>query len=131
MNKKYFYYFIFCLLLFASYMFVLKDKKMSKERLQYLINKIDDYNTSYGTYPKSINNIGIPLDGNNHRESFCNMHETMLDGWGYCYYAYYDESNDYVIYIYIPTCIFPVIQASLKKKKHIYLSIRIYKCHHR
>ena len=64
---------------------------MSKQRLQYLINKIDDYNTSYGTYPKSINNIGIPLDGNNHRESFCNMHETMLDGWGYCYYAYYDE----------------------------------------
>lgn len=129
MNKKYFYYFIFCLLLFASYMFVLKDKKMSKERLQYLINKIDDYNTSYGTYPKSINNIGILLDGNNHRESFCNIHETMLDGWGYCYYAYYDESNNYVIYIY--SYLYISSYSSLTQEKETYLSIRIYKCHHR
>ena len=102
-------------------MFVLKDKKMSKERLQYLINKIDDYNTSYGTYPKSINNIGIPLDGNNHRESFCNMHETMLDGWGYCYYAYYDESNDYVIHIY--SYLYISSYSSLTQEKETYLFI--------
>ncbi|RKM09010.1 hypothetical protein, partial [Moraxella catarrhalis] len=81
----------------------------------------DDYNTSYGTYPKSINNIGILLDGNNHRESFCNMHETMLDGWGYCYYAYYDESNDYVIYIY--SYLYISSYSSLTQEKETYLFI--------
>ena len=57
------------------------------------MQSIDYYRNVNKQFPKSLVDLNIKLNGNNAKESYCDMFEPQLEGIGYCYYTNFQNEN--------------------------------------
>lgn len=97
MIKKLCYLLLTILIVFSALLWV--DNVLVLRRINDLMQSIDYYRNVNKQFPKSLVDLNIKLNGNNAKESYCDMFEPQLEGIGYCYYTNFQNEN-YAIQIY-------------------------------
>lgn len=90
---------------------------LALRKINDLRQLIDCYRNVNKQFPKSLVDLNIKLNGNNAKESYCDIFELQLEGIGYCYYTNFQNENYAIqIYSYFHVVTFNLENNSLVKK---------------
>ncbi|NOX79315.1 MAG: hypothetical protein GXO41_00225 [Gammaproteobacteria bacterium] len=114
MTKKLFYLILTTtIVLFVA---LKADNLLAQRRINNLIYLINTYQNTNKKLPNSLADLNKNFNGNDSKESYCDMFEPELKGIGYCYYTNYKTGYAIQTYSYFYVVTFESENNYLTKK---------------